>query len=67
MVGEGDVGAAGVLTREAPFSLAVANQKHFTWGLLAVLHCGYLFERYYLSDTVWEIVEMGVQALPLVI
>jgi hypothetical protein len=43
MVGEGDIGAAGVLTREAPFSLAVANQKHFTWGLLAVLHCGYFF------------------------
>jgi hypothetical protein len=45
MVGEGDVGAAGVLAREAPFRLAVANQKDLTGGDIAVLHGGHAFRR----------------------
>jgi hypothetical protein len=41
MGGKGGVGATGVLTREAPFRLTVANQVNLTCDVLAILHRGY--------------------------
>jgi hypothetical protein len=45
MVGEGDVSAAGVLTREAPFRFAVANQINLVCIVLAILDRGHTFKR----------------------